>query len=158
LTGDRRPILLRSGKGDNGWGKFSRDGRWIAYASTDSGRSEIQVQDFQPGTSGPPTHGALTVVSIEGGRLPRWSPDGKELFYLAPDNSLMAVPVKAGSQFSAGQPEKLFQLPSALGAYYRLPYAPSADGRRFLIAAPESGAAQSPVSVVVTNWMEALVK
>jgi serine/threonine protein kinase/Tol biopolymer transport system component len=158
LAGDRRAILYRKSEGDNRNGKFSRDGHWIVYASTDSGRSEIHVQDFQPGAAGPPTHGDLTVVSTEGGSLPRWNPDGKELFYVVPDNSLMAVPVKTGSQFSAGRPERLFRLPSAPGALYRLPYAPSADGSRFLIAASENGAPGSEVVVVVTNWMEALVK
>ena len=81
------------------------------------------------------------------------------------DNSLMSVPVKPGSQFSAGRPEKLFRLPSALGAEYRLPYVPSADGRRFLIAVPEnsqssiqSGKIESTAAVVVTNWMEALIR
>jgi Tol biopolymer transport system component len=158
LAGDRRPILIRSSKGDNAHGQFSGDGRWIAYMSADSGRREIHVQDFQPSASGPKTHGELTVVSTGGGSSPRWSADGKELFYLAPDNSLMAVPVKTGTQFSAGRPEKLFQLPIAPGSPYRRPYVPSADGRRFLIAVPESGGAQSPVAVVVTNWMETLVK
>jgi serine/threonine-protein kinase len=158
LAGDRRPILYRRSAGDNRNGKFSRDGRWIVYASTDSGRSEIHVQDFQPGASATPTHGDLTVVSTEGGSLPRWSPDGKELFYVVPDNSLVAVPVKTGSQFSFDRSEKLFRLPSAPGAVYRLPYLPSADGRRFLIAASETGAPGSNVVVVVTNWMEPLIK
>jgi Tol biopolymer transport system component/predicted Ser/Thr protein kinase len=158
LAGDRQPILYRKSEGDNRNGKFYRDGHWIVYASKDSGRSEIQVQDFHPGTARSPTGGDLTVVSSEGGSLPRWSPDGKELFYVGPDNTLMAVPVKTGSQFFAGRPEKLFRLPSTQGALYRLPYAPSADGRRFLIAASENGAPGSEVVVVVTNWMESLVK
>jgi Tol biopolymer transport system component len=55
LGGDRRPILYRGGKGGNDSGRFSRDGRWIAYVSTDSGRSEIHVQDFQPTAAGPLT-------------------------------------------------------------------------------------------------------
>jgi Tol biopolymer transport system component len=155
LAGDRRPILYRSGKGQNWAGKFSPDGRWIAYASHDSGRPEIYVQDFQPAAAGgPPTHGILTPVSSEGGIYPRWSADGKELFYLDHDNNLMAVPVKTGGQFSAGRPEKLFRLTTG---HYRIPYVPSADGRRFLIAAPESSTPESNKVVVVTNWMEALV-
>jgi eukaryotic-like serine/threonine-protein kinase len=158
LSGDRRPILYRRSDGDNREGKFSRDGHWIVYASTDSGRSEIHVQDFRPVAAGPPTRGDLTVVSTEGGSLPRWSPDGKELFYVVPDNSLVAVPVKTGSQFSAGRPERLFRLPSAPGARYPVPYVPWADGRRFLIAASENGAQGSSVIEVVTNWMEALIR
>ena len=115
------------------------------------------MQDFQPGASGPPTHGDLTVASTDGGSYPRWSADGKELFFLAPDDSLSAVSVKTGSQFSAGRPEKLFRL-ARQPLLYRIPYVPSADGRRFLIAVPESGAPESSVAVVVTNWMEALIR
>jgi Tol biopolymer transport system component len=155
LAGDRRPILYRGGNGGNESGRFSRDGRWIAYASTDSGRSEIHVQDFQPAAAGGLTRGDLTVVSTEGGELPRWSADGKELFYLSPDHSLTAATVKTGGQFSAGKPEKLFRLTSGPRG---LPYLPSADGRRFLIAVPESSKPESLSMVVVTNWMEALNK
>jgi hypothetical protein len=67
----------------------------------------------------------------------------------------MAVPVKTGGQFSAGRPEKLFRLTTG---HYRIPHVPSADGRRFLIAAPESSTPESNKVVVVTNWMEALIK
>jgi Tol biopolymer transport system component len=156
LTGDRHPILYRGGKGGNHNGKFSRDGRWIAYESTDSGRSEIHVQDFQPAATGPLTRGDLTVVSTEGGESPRWSADGKELFYLSPDNSLTAALVKSGGQFAAGKTEKLFR--TTLASRYRLSYMPSADGRRFLIAVPESSSPESQTMMVVTNWMEALIR
>jgi serine/threonine protein kinase/Tol biopolymer transport system component len=154
LEGDRRPILYRGGKGDNESGRFSRDGRWIAYVSTDSGRNEIHVQDFQPAPAEGLTRGDLTVVSTGGGVVPSWSADGKELFYLSPDNSLMSTPVKTAGQFSSGKPEKLFRM--TLGA--RLPYVPSADGRRFLIAVPESSKPRSSATLMVTNWMEALIK
>ena len=100
------------------------------------------------------TRGALTVVSTDGGRFPRWSRDAKELFYLAPDNSLMVVPVKTTDKFTVGRPKKLFRLPG-LGSRYRIPYAVSADSRRFLIAVPESAVTEDPV-VVLTNWMESL--
>jgi Tol biopolymer transport system component len=123
MAGNRKPVLFRAGQNHSRDGRFSPDGRWIAYASSDSGREEIQVQDFLAESgAGKPTRGDLTVVSTDGGRLPRWSRDGKELFYLAPDNSLMAVPVKTAPQFTAGRPEKLFRLPGA-GASYRIPYA-----------------------------------
>ena len=92
---DRRPVLFRSSQSYDPEGRFSPDGRWIAYTSSDSGRNEIHVQDFVAESGAAhPTRGALTVVSTDGGRLPRWSRDGKELFYLAPDNTLMVVPVK----------------------------------------------------------------
>jgi eukaryotic-like serine/threonine-protein kinase len=158
MAGDRKPVLFRAGQSHSKEGRFSPDGRWIAYTSSDSGRAEIQVQDLVAESgAAKPTHDDLTVVSTNGGRFPRWSRDGKELFYLAPDNTLMAVPVKTAPQFSAGRPEKLFRLPGA-GALYRIPYAVARDSRRFLIAVPEEGPTEPFRLVVVTNWLESLVK
>jgi len=97
------------------------------------------------------------VVSTDGGRLSRWSRDGKELFYLAPDNTLLVVPVKTSPQFTAGRPEKLFRVPGTAGRTYRTPYAVASDSRRFLIAVPEGGDTYFPL-VVVTNWLEGLTK
>jgi Tol biopolymer transport system component len=153
---DRHAVLFHTSSGDSNFGRFSPDGRWIAYASTDSGASEIQVLDFDS-TAAHHTKGELTVVSIGGGRYPRWSADGKELFYLTPDNTLMSVPVKTSGGFTAGKPAKLFRLPVRRGANYRNPYAVSADSRRFLVAVPEAGEAPNRL-VVITNWMESLIK
>jgi len=155
MAGERKPVLYRNSQGNNRDGRFSPDGRWIAYTSTDSGRQEIQIQDFltEAGTA-QRTRGALTVLSTEGGRDPRWSKDGKELFYVAPDSTLMVVQVKTGDQLTAGRPEKLFRLPGPAGNY-RIPYAVASDSRKFLIAVRESGDTQDPF-VVVTNWMESL--
>jgi eukaryotic-like serine/threonine-protein kinase len=155
MKGDRRPILFRRGQADSMDGRFSPDGRWIAYTSSESGGNEIQVQAFVPEAGvNQRTRGALTVVSTDGGRFPRWSRDAKELFYLAPDNSLMVVPVKTTDKFTVGRPEKLFRLPG-LPSRYRIPYAVAADSRRFLIAVPESAVTEDP-TVVLTNWMESL--
>jgi eukaryotic-like serine/threonine-protein kinase len=157
MAGDRRPVLYRSSQGSSRDARFSSDGRWIAYASTDSGRPEIQVQDFIPEAGAAQrTRGVLTVVSTGGGTFPRWSKDGKELFYLAPDNTLTAVAVKTGTQFTAGRPEKLFRVPGLADAY-RIPYAAAADSRRFLVAVREGGDTENSV-VVLTNWMESLTK
>jgi Tol biopolymer transport system component len=105
----------------------SPDGRWIAYTSGDSGRPEIQVQDFVGGSGAAPwTQGYLTIASPGGGTFPRWSRDGKELFYMTPDGDLMTVPVKTTGRFSAGKPEKLFPLPGGRFVYRR-PYAVSAE-------------------------------
>jgi len=85
-------------------GRFSPDGRWVAYESNESGRYEIHVRPFSPRA----TEGAGT-VSTGGGIEPRWRGDGKELFYLAPDRRLMAVGVKsAGDRLEAGIPRALF--------------------------------------------------
>ncbi len=155
---DRHPVPLRAGAGASLEGRFSPDGRWVAFTSYDSGSAEIEVLDFnsEPGAS-QRTKGKLTVVSTGGGSKPRWSRDGKEIFYISPDGTLMTVPVKMAGDFTAGKPEKLFRLPGAGQNFSRIPYAVSNDGRRFLIAVPEGGQAEGRV-VVIANWMESLPK
>ena len=72
-------------------GRLSPDGRWMAYVSDESGRWEVSVGAF-------PTHGARGMrISTDGGLQPQWRHDGRELFYLAPDQMLMAVTVSAGA-------------------------------------------------------------
>jgi Tol biopolymer transport system component len=153
---NRRPILFRSGPGASWEGRFSPDGRRVAFTSTDSGSPEIQVLDFISEAGAPQrTKDELGVVSTGGGSKPRWSRDGKEIFYISPDHTLMTVPVKTAGGFAVGKPEKLFRLPGAGQNYSRIPYSVSSDGRRFLVAVPEGGQAEGRV-VVVANWMESL--
>src|SRR5262249_40056610 len=83
--------------------QFSPDGRWLAYASDESGEFEIYVQPF-------PELGQKWQVSTDGGVAPRWRRDGKEIFFLKfPEKTLMAAEVKAGSTLSVGEPKALFQ-------------------------------------------------
>src|SRR5205085_10564810 len=103
-------------------GKFSPDSRRIAYVSDESGAQQIYVQSF-------PTLGSQRQISTQGGTQPRWRRDGKELFYLAPDRTLMAVTVKAGATFEADAPRPLFQTELNVAAL-RQSYAVSADGQR----------------------------
>jgi eukaryotic-like serine/threonine-protein kinase len=113
-------------------GRFSPDGKWVAYASNESGRWEIYVTSF------PEAHGKWQ-VSNAGGTQPRWRGDGKELFYLSPDDKLMSVPVKTGANFDAGTPAALFQAyPREFGA----------TSEQFFY---ELKSAKTPVSVVL-NW------
>src|SRR5262249_31779735 len=84
-------------------GQFSPDGKWIAYASNESGRYEIYVESFPPGSD-------RSQVSTTGGTQPRWRRDGKEIFYLAADRKLMAAAVQSGA-FQAQTPVALFQTP-----------------------------------------------
>jgi len=94
-------------------GRFSADGRWIAYISNQSGASEVYVRafasEFGGGSAGT---GGSVLVSRGGGTAPRWRSDGRELFYLAPDGKMMAVDVTAAREFQAGTPTPLFQTPS----------------------------------------------
>src|SRR5262249_35083715 len=90
--------------------RFPPDGRFFAYVSDESGRSEVYVQTF-------PLSTAKWQVSAEGGSQPLWRRDGKEMFYIAPDGQLMAVPVSTGVAFEAGTPKPLFRT-LAVGARF----------------------------------------
>ena len=126
-------------------GRFSPDGKWVAYSSNESGRWEIYVTSF------PEAHGKWQ-VSNTGGDQPRWRGDGKELFYLSTDSKIMAVPVKTGSNFDAGTPTALFQAnPREMFATSELfSYDVSNDGQKFLINT-QLKTEMTPMSVVL-NW------
>jgi eukaryotic-like serine/threonine-protein kinase len=100
---------------------------WMAYASDETGRYEVYVRDF-------PSGARKWQVSSEGGVLPHWRGDGRELFYMAPDGTLMAVPVNAGGTFQFGASHALFTtgLRFTFFQTYMNEYAVSHDGQRFL--------------------------
>ncbi len=126
--------------------RFSPDGKWVAYSSSESGKWEIYVTSF------PGAHGKWQ-VSNAGGTQPRWRGDGKELFYLSPDDKLMAVPVKTGANFDAGTPTVLFQAylrETVAATSEQFFYDVSRDGQKFLINT-QLKAAITPMSVVL-NW------
>lgn len=91
---------------NEGQGRFSPDGRWIAYASDESGRGEIYVQSFPNRQEA----GTKTQVSRDGGHEPQWRRDGHELLYISDDGRLMSVKVNSGSTFQAEAPQPLFQV------------------------------------------------
>jgi len=144
LTGDRKPFpLLQTQFGGTDDGRISPDGRWVAYRSNESGRSEIYVAPF-------PAPGGKWQLSTAGGYFPRWRHDGSEIFYLTPDNKLMAASVNGkGTGFEVGAVNPLFATHIAtLGSYQ---YDVSADGQRFLINTSPEQATSSPITVVL-NW------
>jgi hypothetical protein len=149
--GERKPIPFVVTPADETFGQFSPDGKWIAYSSDESGRREVYVQGFAPDRV-PAAAVGKWQMSTAGGDKPRWRKDGSELYYIAPDRKMMAVPVKLGPPFEPGVAVPLFET-RATGYF---PYDVSPDGR-FLLATPtESGApASSPVTVVL-NWQAAL--
>jgi Tol biopolymer transport system component len=143
LTGDRQPLLFLQTPFAEFYGRFSPDGRWIAYTSNDQGRNEVYVQTF-------PASGGKWQISNNGGTQSRWRSDGKELYYLSNDGKLMVVEVKPGGSFEASALRALFDLaPSrALGGNG---YVLTAAGDRFLfVTEPEQAASQQ--FTVVTNW------
>ena len=108
----------------------SPDGRWLAYITTESGRYEVYVEPFR-------RRGEKVRVSTGGGGQPRWRGDGKELFFLSPDGSLMAVDVEEGATGpEVGIPTTLVPArdleATVQGPDYH-DYAVSADGQRFLV-------------------------
>jgi eukaryotic-like serine/threonine-protein kinase len=150
---DRKPLSFLGTEFDELAGRFSPDGRWVAYQSNQSGKFEIYVLPFDASNPGSSTAGGLRQVSKDGGEEVHWSGDGKELFYLAPDGYLMSVDVNAaGGAFQTGAPQRLFKSTARSEAWDV-----SADGKRFLIAAPSgSGTTTSPPYHVATNWTELL--
>ena len=103
VAGDQGQLVLAGTPANEGQGEFSPDGRWVAYTSNESGFSEIYVIPF------PPTpNGGRWMVSRGGGVQPRWRRDGRDLFYISPDGTMMAVPVSTAPVFQAGIPQALF--------------------------------------------------
>jgi serine/threonine protein kinase/Tol biopolymer transport system component len=132
--------------------QFSPDGKWVAYASNETGKWEIYVTSF------PDARGKWE-VSSGGGEQPRWRGDGKELFYLSSDSKMMAAPVTTGTHFNAGTPVVLFQSTprQPVLVYDLFVYDVSRDGQRFLINTQVKQAESTPMSVIL-NWPAKLDK
>jgi serine/threonine protein kinase len=145
LEGDHQPKpWLRSPFNERN-PRFSPDGRWIAYDSDESGTREVYVAL----TDGA---GEKKRISPSGGRAPSWSRDGKELFYAAPDDSIVAVPVTSGASLQAGPGASLFRLETGIRNFDVSP-----DGSRFLVTTPLEKSPESPIRVIL-NWPAALKK
>ena len=155
MSGDRKPFaLLRSEEFSYAYAKLSPDGRWVAYMTNESGRNEIDIQTF-------PKPGGKWQVSDAGGIYPRWSRDGKELFYLAPDGKLTALTVKGDSALEAGVPTALFETHMVGGPRnvvgFRQQYDVASGSQRFLINVPVAEETSSPITLVL-NWTAGLKK
>ncbi len=150
FTPDARTVLFRSFSSDTGWDLFtvaadggsppqrllqtpanetetslSPDGRFLAYTSDESGRTEVYVSRF-------PEMSGRVPVSAGGGQRPMWRGDGRELFFVAPGNRLMAAGVTTnGVSVSVAPASSVFDVPLFGGLY-----APSPNGNRFVIAMP----------------------
>jgi Tol biopolymer transport system component/tRNA A-37 threonylcarbamoyl transferase component Bud32 len=158
---DRKPILFLKTEANEFFGQLSPDSHWMAFTSDRSGKREVYVRPF------PPSEGEWT-ISLAGGEMPRWSGDGKELFFEAADGKMMAVAVKAITgpkpSFDAGAPVPLFDTHMVhLAPDVIFEYDVRADGRRFLIntiagSGGGPGAASAPPLTVVTNWAAGLKK
>jgi len=140
--------LVQSAANESG-GVLSPDGRWLAYHSDESGRYEVYIQSFPGG-------GGKQRISTGGGVWPCWRGDGKELYYRALDDKLMAAPVTGQASLSVGPPVTLFEFRS--GGLPDQPYfSMDHDGQRFLLNAIVETETNSPLTVVV-NWMAGMKK
>jgi len=151
MTADKKPFPYLQTSANEAHGRFSPDGKWIVYTSDESGKTEIYIQGF------PAASGGKWQVSTAGGDQPLWRHDGKELFYVAPDQSLESVEVRyTESGLSFGEPKALFKAPIHSGiTTTRNDYLVSADGQRFLINTPLEDTAKLPITVVL-NWTNLL--
>ena len=131
--------------------RISPDGRWAAYVSDQSGRNEVYVRPF-------PVGDGKRMISVSGGIEPTWRGDGKEIYYIAPDGNLMAVPIGVTRGLEPGLPARLFQTSmtnTTISGYTRNQYLVTSDGQRFLINQPVGSTFPAPITVVV-NWMAAV--
>jgi hypothetical protein len=145
VDSSQKPIVVQPPSGQLREGYFSPNNRYIVFVSDESDRQEIYVQAMPPASF-------RTKISINGGILPRWRADGKELFFVSPDSTMMAVDVDTGAPFSAGIPRELFKTagrPSLVNGY-----AVSSDGQQFLLPGRDAQAETWPITVVLNWWAE----
>jgi Tol biopolymer transport system component len=150
LADDRKPIPFANTQFVIQQGQLSPNGRWLAYRSFESGRSEVYVQGFTPDSAQPR---GKWQISTAGGELPRWRRDGKELFYQY-GSTFFAVDVKTdGASFEAGIPKPLFDAATVTNITVGggTPFVVTRDGQRFLMLAPVVKEGSEPLEVLV-NW------
>ncbi len=145
LNGSEKPIVIQAPRGRFREGYFSPDGRYIVFVSDETGRDEVYVQAIPPASF-------RTKISINGGILPRWRRDGKELFFISPDSTMMSVDIDTSAAFSAGIPRELFKV--AAGPNLVNGYAVRNDGQQFLMPGRDSQTETWPITVVLNWWAE----
>jgi len=139
--GDGKPRPYSPDGVNDDLGRFSPDGRWVAFQSDESGRMEVYIDAF------PEPRGRIR-ISADGGMFPEWASDGRELFYIARSSTLVSVTLKFGpGGVTPSAPRTL--LPVTTPDFGVNPYACAPDGRRFLVSEPEKTA---PPLKLIVNW------
>jgi Tol biopolymer transport system component len=145
LSGERKPFPVAHGPGNENWGTFSPDGKWVAYSSDESGRAEVYVVRFPSGTG-------KRQVSTGGGINTYWPP-GNELFFLEPNGQIAGTQLDiAGENLVVGRSRHLFggrSLGNATGIFV------APDSKRWLAAFPVEEPNESPLTLI-TNWSATL--
>jgi len=151
-SGDSTPVPIVASPFTELHPALSPDGRWIAYASNESGINEVYVRPF------PTASGGRWQVSNGGGFEPRWSPDGRELFYLDVGGRLIAAQVQSTPTFAVGGLMPLFDVSKFVVDAFHQSYDVTPDGRFFVFANPRRQAAGSrgPQLVWVDHWFRDL--
>lgn len=147
LPDGRTDRLLREAFNETS-GRFSPDGHWLAYASDESGPTEVYVRHLRGS-------GQKKRVSGGGGNQPVWRRDGRELFYLSADNRIMAVEVRPGASLEIGNPVPLFRVRVKASASDIPVFDASADGQRFVVNSLLEEEGRAPLTAVL-NWTQAL--
>ena len=152
MTGEPKPFVYLNSDFQETHSQFSPDGRWVAYTSDETGRSEVYVQSFPIGSG-------KWQISTNGGDQAQWRGDGKELFYMAPDRNLMAVAVSGGTTIDPGRPAVLFQTSVPVSGIVddRNNYVPTRDGQRFMVNNLADTVNSQPLTLVL-NWAADLKK
>jgi|HubBroStandDraft_6_1064221.scaffolds.fasta_scaffold00155_19 hypothetical protein len=143
LAGERKPFPLVQTPFNNGAAVFSPDGKWIAYTSDESGRSEVFVTSF-------PKPAGKWQASLDGGQTPQWNSNGQEIFFLSNnDNRIMSAQVSSkGSQFVVGKVQPYFRLTGTAQTFSWFQPAPSGD--KFVAPAPTDDT--QPALTLTLNW------
>jgi len=147
VTGNGKPVAILHEEANEQCGALSPDGKWIAYASDESGTDEIYVQRFaeESGVSG-----RKWQVSYGGGVWPKFRHDGRELFYLNGAREVVAVEIKPGTTFQPGLPQVLF----ASGIFNPdARFDVTTDGQKFIVPSARNALSNKPATVVV-NWTD----
>ena len=143
MAGGRAPAAFLQTRWTEGGPEFSEDGRWLAYASNESGRREIVVRPY-------PARDPASPVSRNGGYAPRWRADGRELYFLALDGTLMVAEIDTTKGFRASIPRPSFRT-DLVNAGVNHPYVVSRNGQRFLIPVLLNPPGTTPITMVL-NW------
>ena len=142
MQGDRQLFPFVRTQYNESQGRFSPDGRWVAYVSNESGRAEVYIASFTPPGSGDSRVQSRLQVSRDGGNTPVWRDDGREVIFRS---ALSGVPIAVeitptAAGFQAGAPIRLFTPPP-------VPWAVTRDGKRFLVSMPPPQEVLAPIIV-----------
>jgi serine/threonine-protein kinase len=129
----------------------SPDGKWLAYASNESGQNEVYVRPF------PDTRSGRWQISVNGGTQPCWSLDGRRLYYLSADRRVIGADVATAGTFAVGVRRPLFDASGFGTENFQKSYDVGPDGRFFFLAPLGASSATAPSRVVwADNWMRGL--